>query len=238
MAATESLHTHLVDELVDLLDAENQLTKALPRLARAATSKRLGSAFQKHLKETRGHITRLNQALRALGEKPASKTCEGMQGLLEEGETVMNKTPSGALRDAVMITGAQKVEHYEMASYGTARTYAQVLGETGVARLLAQTLKEEKAADLTLTRIAEGSINEEAAEEWQGQEEAGVLGRTSEWAGSTAAYASRRLAKGVRAAASAVGIASDPPSRRRALHRGNRMKRPSGGRRRAATKKR
>jgi hypothetical protein len=161
-----------------------------------------------------------------------------MQGLLEEGETVLNKTPAGALRDVVMITGAQKVEHYEMASYGTARTYAQVLGETGVARLLAQTLKEEKAADLALTRIAEGSINEDAAEEWQGQEEAGLLVRTAEWAGSTAAYASRQLAKGVRTAASAVGVASDRQSRRRAPQTGNRRQRSSRGRRRAGTKKR
>jgi ferritin-like metal-binding protein YciE len=233
MAAVESLRTHLVDELVDLRDAEEQLTKALPKLAQAATTKRLRTAFQKHLNETRGHINRLNQALRALGERPRSKTCEGMQGLLEEGEAVMKKTPAGALRDAVMITGAQKVEHYEMASYGTARTYAQVLGETSVARLLAQTLKEEKAADRTLTQIAKANVNEDAAEEWEAQEAESTLNRTAEWAGSTAGYASRQLTKGVRYAASVVGAVS----RSSKLHRSPRSTHTSV-RRRAATKKR
>jgi ferritin-like metal-binding protein YciE len=211
MAAVQSLRTHLIDELVDLLDAEHQLTEALPRLAQSATSKSLRAAFQKHLRETRGHVARLNQALRDLGEAPRSKTCEGMQGLLEEGETLMNKTPTGALRDAVMIAGAQKVEHYEMASYGTARTFARVIGEKAVARLLEQTLKEEKVADRTLTRIAEGSVNEKATEEWQSPgDEEGALLRTAAWAGTTAAYASQKLAKGVRLAGSALGVARNP----------------------------
>jgi ferritin-like metal-binding protein YciE len=166
------------------------------------------------LKETRGHITRLNEALRSLGETPRSKTCQGMKGLLEEGEAVMNKTPAGALRDAVMITGAQKVEHYEMASYGTARTYAEVLGETEVARLLEQTLKEEKAADLTLTRIAEDGVNEDAAEEWQSQEDDGALARSAEWASKTAASATRQLARGTRRAAAVVGFAQDRSPKR------------------------
>lgn len=204
MAAVTSLQTHLVDELVDLLDAENQLTEALPKLAKAATAKELMTAFEKHLKETRLHIARLNQALRGLGqEKPQSKTCEAMKGLLKEGESMMNKTPAGALRDAVMITGAQKVEHYEMASYGTARTYAQVLGKPDVAQLLEQTLNEEKAADRTLTSIAENRVNE-AAEEWQSQEEPGdgALIKTAEWVGATAG----QITKGIRKAASVVGI--------------------------------
>jgi ferritin-like metal-binding protein YciE len=209
MARTGSLRTHLVDELIDLLDAENQLTDVLPKLAQAATSKPLRGAFQRHLKETRGHVTRLNQALRQLGEKPSSKTCAGMQGLLEEGEKMMKNTPAGSLRDAVLITGAQKVEHYEMASYGTARTYAWVLGEKAVARLLDQTLKEEKTADRTLTKIAEGSVNGAAAEEWQSQEEDSLLSRTAEWAGTTAGYASRQVASGLRSAASRVGLAQD-----------------------------
>src|SRR3954464_9580830 len=165
--AVDSLRTHLIEELTDLLDAENQLTKALPKMATSATTPALKAAFQKHLKETRGHIARLDKAIRQLGERPRRRTCEAMQGLITEGEEVMNNTPEGALRDAVMITSAQKVEHYEMASYGTARTYAQVLGEPGVARLLAQTLKEEKAADGKLTTIAERSVNEDAAEEWR-----------------------------------------------------------------------
>jgi Domain of unknown function (DUF892) len=132
-----------------------------------------------------------------------------MKGLLEEGETMMKKTPAGSLRDAVMITGAQKVEHYEMASYGTARTYARVLGEKSVARLLEQTLKDEKTADRTLTKIAEASVNGAAAEEWQSQEEESLLSRTAEWAGATAGYASRQVASGLRSAASRVGLAQD-----------------------------
>jgi ferritin-like metal-binding protein YciE len=186
--AVDSLRMHLIEELADLLDAEGQLTKALPKMSAAATTPTLKTAFKTHLKETRAQIVRLNKAMRQLGEKPRRKTCEGMQGLLNEGEEVMKMTPAGALRDAVMITAAQKVEHYEMASYGTARTYAQVLGELSVARLLAHTLKEEKAADGKLTLIAERSVNEDAADEWRAQEdEPGIVGR------STARGARRRV---------------------------------------------
>ena len=215
MATVVSLRSHLVEELMDLFDAESQLTKALPKLAQAAASKPLRAAFQKHLRETRGHVTRLNQALRSLGHKPRSKTCEAMKGLLEEGDSMMKKAVVGALRDAVMITAAQKVEHYEMATYGTARTYAEVLGEKTVARLLRQTLQEEKVADRALTKIAKGGVNQDAAEEWQSQEDESPLSRTAEWAGSTAAYASLKLSKGLRAAASTMGLAPDrsPKSR-------------------------
>jgi ferritin-like metal-binding protein YciE len=226
MATVDSLRTHLVEELADLLDAEQQLTRALPKLAGSATSKQLKGAFQKHLKETHTHVARIKDAMRELGERPASKTCEGMQGLLEEGESMMNEAPAGALRDAVMITGAQKVEHYEMASYGTARTYAQVLGEAAVARLLQRTLDEEKAADVKLTQIAEGSVNEQAANAWQSQEseddeEDGVLSRTADWAGTAAAGASRTVAKGVRTAAATIGLAPKR-SRKRAPARARR----------------
>jgi ferritin-like metal-binding protein YciE len=217
--AVDSLRTHLVEELTDLLDAENQLTKALPKMAKSATTPALRAAFQKHLQETRGQIDRLNTALRQLGERPRRKTCEAMEGLLTEGEELMNKTPEGALRDAVMITAAQKVEHYEMASYGTVRTYAEVLGERGVARLLAQTLKEEKAADGKLTVIAEGSVNEEAAEEWRAQDEEGALERSRAWVGDTVDAASRQLAGGARRAAASMGMAQDRPGRRRTSSR-------------------
>jgi ferritin-like metal-binding protein YciE len=232
MPTTGSLRAHLIDELVDLLDAEHQLTGALPKLAQAATSRPLRAAFQRHLKETRGHVTRLSQALRELGEKSSSKTCEGMQGLLEEGETMMKRAPAGSLRDAVLITGAQKVEHYEMASYGTARTYAKVLGEKAVARLLGRTLKEEKTADRTLTKIAEGSVNGAAAEEWQSQEDESLLRRTAEWAGTTAGHASRQLASGLRTAASRVGLAEDQSPKRRLVGDRARGGRPSAGRKR------
>ena len=239
MAATESLRTHLIEELTDLLDAENQLTKALPKMAESATSRQLRAAFNNHLRETHGHITRLNQALRLLGEEPDSKTCEAMEGLLEEGQSMMKKTPAGALRDAVMITGAQKVEHYEMASYGTVRTYAQVLGEQEVARLLQQTLKEERTADRTLTQIAESSINQKATAEWEAEEQS-MLQKTAEWAGNTASYASKQMSKGIRYAASAVGVANERSSRRssRARSRSTRSRASFKSRRRGSTKKR
>ena len=241
MAAVHSLHAHLVEELTDLRDAETQLTEALPKLAQSATSQKLRAAFQKHLKETRTHLTRIDQALKALGEKPSSKTCQAMKGLLKEGDSHIKNAPAGSLRDAVIITGAQKVEHYEMASYGTARTYAQVLGEQQVARLLQQTLKEEKAADKTLTVIAEGSVNDDAAEEFQSQsDEVGPLMRSAEWAGRTGGMAVRQLSRGVRRAASAIGVAQDRSSSRSSSRKSNGrgQQRSTARRRRATTKKR
>ena len=238
MAGVDSLHTHLVEELTDLRDAETQLTQALPKLAQSATSKALKAAFHKHLKETRTHLTRLDQALRALGEKSSSKTCHAMKGLLKEGETHMKRTPAGVLRDAVMITGAQKVEHYEMASYGTARTYAQVLGEPAVARLLQQTLNEEKAADRTLTHIAKNSINDEAAEERKSQSGDGPLMRSAEWAGRASGLAVLQFSKGVRRVASAVGVVPDRSPRRSTGSTRTGQQRSQGRRRRAVTRKR
>jgi ferritin-like metal-binding protein YciE len=197
--AVDSLRTHLVEELTDLLDAENQLTKALPKMAKSATSAQLKTAFERHLAQTRKQIDRLDKALRQLGERPRRKTCEAMQGLISEGEEMMNQTPEGALRDAVMITAAQKVEHYEMASYGCARTYALVLGEPGVARLLDQTLKEEKATDGKLTMIAERSVNEDAADEWRSQDDAdqqeGMMARGAAWMSSTVGAATRQFGR-------------------------------------------
>ena len=192
MAGIDSLQTHLVEELRDLLDAEEQLTKALPRMAKAATAAPLKTAFQRHLEETREQIVRLKKAMQLLGERPTRKTCIGMKGLITEGDKVMLQAPEGALRDAVLITSAQKVEHYEMASYGTARTYAQVLGEPQVARLLERTLKEEKAADGKLTVIAEKSVNEDAAEEWQSMSES-LLEQGAELVGRGVAAASRAM---------------------------------------------
>ena len=231
MPEVNSLRMHLIEELTDLLDAEEQLTKALPKMATMATAKPLKVAFQRHLVETRGQITRLNDALRHLGEQSKHKTCEGMKGLLSEGQHMMKKTPQGALRDAVMITAAQKVEHYEMASYGTARTYAQVLGEPAVARLLGQSLKEEKAADGKLTSIAESTVNKDAAEEWQAQEsDGGVLGRSARWLGLTVGSARRRLAGGSRGPASSTGIVHEHPSAPRIRRRRPATRRTSRGR--------
>jgi ferritin-like metal-binding protein YciE len=187
MAGPQTLKTHLVTELKDLLDAEQQLTKVLPDFARRATTPGLRIAFEQHLSETQNQIHRLRKALEQLGESPAKKRCEGMRGLIREANAVVSTTPEGPLRDAVMITSAQKVEHYEMASYGTARTYAQVLGEPQVARLLQDTLAEEKHADAKLTEIAEGKVNDKAAEAWH-QATEGVLEQTAVFAGKSGRY--------------------------------------------------
>ncbi len=189
--AVASLREHLVEQLNDLLNAEQQLIKALPQLADRAASKELKAAFKSHLGQTRIHERRVTQALRQLGEKPDGHTCEAMEGLIEEGEELMKSARPGALQDAMLITAAQKVEHYEIATYGTARTYAQVVGERGIAKLLQETLKEEKSADKKLTQIAEGSINRRAGEEWQ-ERSAGRLERGTRWAGAALGSAVRR----------------------------------------------
>jgi ferritin-like metal-binding protein YciE len=207
MSESTSLRRHLIDELRDLLDAEQQITRALPHFADAATTPPLKQAFQKHLKETKRHIDRLNQALAALGEAPRPKRCVGMRGIIAEGNEMMGTSPKGALRDAIMISGAQKVEHYEMAAYGTARTYAEVLGRSDVARLLADSLQEEKAADLKLTEIAEQAVNQHAADEVHKQSSAGILEQSAEWVGSTVGAAART----VRRAAGAVRLSDIDP---------------------------
>jgi ferritin-like metal-binding protein YciE len=192
VAALQSLRTHLITELKDLLDAEQQLTKVLADFTARAATPALGAAFKHHLTETETHIDRLKQAFERLGESPRAKRCEAMHGLIREGQTVVTSTAEGALRDAVMITSAQKVEHYEIASYGTARTYATVLGEPEVARLLEDTLKEEKNADVTLTEIAEGKVNNRAAEEWH-QVSAGLLEQTATLAGRAIGLGARTV---------------------------------------------
>jgi ferritin-like metal-binding protein YciE len=201
MSEATSLRRHLIDELRDLLDAEHQLTRALPRFADAAAALPLKQAFQTHLKETERHVDRLNQALAALGESPRAKRCVGMRGLLAEGNQMAGTSPKGALRDAIMISGAQKVEHYEMAAYGTARTYAEVLGRSDVARLLDDSLLEEKGADQKLTEIAEQTVNHRAAEEVH-KHAAGILDQSAEWVGSTMGAAART----VKRAAGVVGL--------------------------------
>jgi ferritin-like metal-binding protein YciE len=191
MSSIASLREHLVEELNDLLNSEQQLVDALPQMAEKASRRELKAAFRGHLTETRGHVKRTTQALKILGEDATGKTCEAMKGLLEEGQELMDGADGGALRDAMMITAAQKVEHYEIATYGTVRTYAQVLGETAVAKLMAQTLKEEKAADKKLTSIAVGSVNGQAAKEWHNQH--GVIGKGAEWIGSTVGGAIKKM---------------------------------------------
>ena len=198
MASVGSLREHLVEELNDLLNAEEQLVDALPKMAERAASRELRTAFRGHLAETRQHAKRVTQALKQLGEKASGKTCEAMKGLLAEGQELMDGSDAGALRDAMMITAAQKVEHYEIATYGTVRTYARVIGERGVAKLLQQTLKEEHEADRKLTKIAEGSVNRRASEEWH--EQTSVLQKGAQWVGSTVGGALKRVMPRIEAA--------------------------------------
>ena len=153
----------LVDEIKDLYSAENQIIKALPRMAKAATSPELKRAFERHLEETRRQVERLNQIGEALDIKLTGKKCKGMEGLIEEGKEIMEEDLDDNAIDAGLIGAAQKVEHYEIAGYGTARTHAELLGHSKIAKLLQQTLDEEGATDKKLTALAESIINVEAA---------------------------------------------------------------------------
>jgi len=153
--SVDSMERLFVNELKDLYSAETQIIKALPKMAKAATSSELRSAFEHHLRETEGHVQRLEQIFEMISESPKGKTCEGMKGVLEEGERSMKEAKEGPLRDEAMIAGAQRVEHYEMAAYGTVRTYAEHLGRPQIAQILEKTLAEEKAADKKLTDISE-----------------------------------------------------------------------------------
>ena len=160
----ETLQDLFVDELRDLYDAEKQLTKALPKMADAATSQELRQAFESHLSETEGHVERLERIFAQLDEKSSGQTCEAMKGLVKEGDEVVSHIEESPLRDAGLIGAANRVEHYEIAAYGTARTFAQMLGYTDAVELLEMTLEEEKAADEKLTTIAESIVNDEALE--------------------------------------------------------------------------
>ena len=153
----------LVDELKDLYSAENQIIKAMPKMVKAAIDPQLKRAFEKHLEETRRQVERLDQIGEALEMKMTGKKCKGMEGLLEEGKEMMGELEDAAL-DAGLIGAAQKVEHYEIASYGTARTHAEMLGYSKIARLLQQTLNEEGATDKKLSQLAESIINVGAVE--------------------------------------------------------------------------
>ncbi|HEX6770684.1 MAG TPA: ferritin-like domain-containing protein [Acidobacteriaceae bacterium] len=157
----ESMDDLLLDELKDLYSAEKQITKALPKLAKAAASEELKEAFESHLEETKGHVERLDQIFERLGKSPRGKTCRGMQGVIEEGSEILEESGKGALRDAALISAAQRVEHYEMAGYGSVREYANMLGQKEIASLLEQTLEEEKAADKKLNGISK-KINPQA----------------------------------------------------------------------------
>jgi ferritin-like metal-binding protein YciE len=164
MAEAGTLHDAFIDELRDMYDAEKQLTKALPKLAKAASSSDLRAAFESHLRETQGQIERLERVFESLDEKVRGKRCDGMAGIIEEGNSILGEDFENATMDACLIAAAQRAEHYEMAAYGALVAWANGMGHTEAADLLQETLDEEKAADQKLNSIAEGGVNQEAAE--------------------------------------------------------------------------
>lgn len=163
MTKTTTMDQLFLDEIRDLYDAEKQLTKALPKMAEAASSGELRAAFEEHLSQTHEHVRRLEEIFDALGEKSTGKKCTAMQGLIREGDELM-AIELGALRDAGLIVAAQKVEHYEMSGYGSARAHAQLLENSDAVSLLDETLNEEQEADRILNDLAENTINREALE--------------------------------------------------------------------------
>jgi ferritin-like metal-binding protein YciE len=159
----DSLRDLLLEELRDLYNAETQLLDALPKMAEAASSNELKSAFNHHLEETREHVSRLERIFQQIGEKSSGETCEAMKGLIKEGEILVKAEGDPDVRDAGIVGAAQRVEHYEIAGYGTARSLARRLGESQMAEILQQTLNEEAEADKKLTSIAESQVNVAAA---------------------------------------------------------------------------
>src|SRR4029079_15940016 len=164
MAGSGTLHDAFIDELRDTYDAEKQLTKALPKLAKAASSPELREAFESHLEETQGQIDRLERVFSGLDEKPRGKHCDGIAGIIEEGKAIMGEDFDDTTMDACLIAAGQRAEHYEMAAYGTLIAWAKAMGHDEAADLLQETLDEEKAADEKLSGLAEGGINQSAAD--------------------------------------------------------------------------
>lgn len=159
------------DQLQDLYDAEKQIVQALPKLAEAASSEELSAAFQEHLEQTKEQVKRLERIFKNMGESPGGKTCEGMQGLIKEGNRLISEINKSPVLDAALIGAAQKVEHYEISGYGTARSMAEMLGQQDAAELLDETLDEEKEADDNLTEIAETIMTGEDVEEIEEEDE-------------------------------------------------------------------
>jgi ferritin-like metal-binding protein YciE len=157
--AVETINDLFLEELKDLYSAEHQITKALPKMAKAASTEQLRQAFENHLEETKGHVNRLEKIFETLGNSGKGKTCEGMKGLLSEGSEIIGEVEKGDVRDAGLISAAQRVEHYEMAGYGSVRAFAELLGHPDVVKLLDATLKEEEAADQKLTQISKAVNN-------------------------------------------------------------------------------
>src|SRR5688500_10999088 len=164
MAEAGTLHDAFIDELRDTYDAEKQLTKALAKLAKASSNPKLRQTFESHLQETQGQIRRLEQVFESLDEKVRGKHCDGIAGIIEEGKSIMEEDFDETTMDACLIAAAQRAEHYEMAAYGTLVAWAKAMGHTEVVALLQETLDEEKAADEKLSALAEGGINQVAAD--------------------------------------------------------------------------
>jgi ferritin-like metal-binding protein YciE len=158
----DTLEKPYVSELRDLYDAENQLLKALPKMAKAASSKELKDGFEKHLEQTKGHVSRLEQIFDELDENPKGKTCQAMKGLIKEGSEILKKDSEESILDAGIIVAAQKVEHYEIAGYGSVRTFAHLLGQNEAAELLQTTLDEESETNEILNQLAGSVVNPEA----------------------------------------------------------------------------
>jgi ferritin-like metal-binding protein YciE len=167
-----SLQDLFVEQLKDLYSAENQLVKALPKMAKAASNPALKAGFEEHLEQTRGQVTRLERICKQLGVAPKGKKCTAMEGLIEEGKELMEEDAAPSVLDAGLIAAAQKVEHYEIASYGTARTWAEQLRQAEAVRLLQETLDEEKETDEKLTQLAVATVNEEAEDQPEEEEPA------------------------------------------------------------------
>ena len=167
----ESLQEVYREKLQDLYDAENQIIAALPKMANATSSSELQEAFQHHLEQTKGQVKRLEQVFKQLGEHAEGKKCLGMEGLLKEGEELLDDQGKGSALDAALIAAAQSVEHYEIAAYGSAQTWARQLGQDQAADLLEETLEEEKQTDADLSEIAETLVNPEAGGDSEEEEE-------------------------------------------------------------------
>ena len=194
MAEAGTLHDAFIDELRDTYDAEKQLTKALSKLAKASSNPKLRQAFETHLQETHGQIERLQQVFESLDEKVRGKHCDGVAGIIEEGKSIMEEDFDDTTMDACLIAAGQRAEHYEMAAYGTLIAWAQAMGHAEAAKLLQQTLDEEKAADQKLSNLAESGINQSAADAAHSheEEEETMAGASAGRKGSSTAKTGRR----------------------------------------------
>src|SRR5580700_11339607 len=173
MSKVTTMEELFMEELRDLYDAETQLTKALPKMAKAANSDELRAAFEEHLGQTENQVERLKRIFELSSEKPTGKKCAAMAGLIKEGDEMVSDSDDTPVRDAGLIAAAQKVEHYEISGYGSARTHAELLGNDEAVRLLEETLREEKQTDWKLTELAQGQVNEQAVGVMNGSKRAG-----------------------------------------------------------------